>query len=102
MTAVKTSKARLEMLGRVAHLLREAGYTSLDAQAKALGLPRSTTHTIIRCQHKVGRLSKHVLDKMLSNPELPERVRAILQEYASSSEREIAAAMKRGRSSRVA
>ena len=33
------------------------GYTSLDAQAKALGLLRSTAWTIMKARHKLGRLS---------------------------------------------
>jgi hypothetical protein len=84
MTVDRTSKRR-QALARIAEVLREAGYTSLDAQAEALGLPRSTAYTIIKCQHKQGRLNKRVLSKMLCHPELPPRVRAVLQEYASQN-----------------
>jgi hypothetical protein len=98
--ARETSKQRRQALGRIADALREAGYTSLDAQAKALGLPRSTAYTIIKCQHKMGRLSKSVLAKMLSHSDLPKRVRAVLQEYASETLE--TDTMKEGRSSRTA
>ncbi len=84
MAVFGTSDERRKVLRRITGCLRDAGYTSLDAQAKALGLPRSTTYTIIKCQHKVGRLSKDVLAKMLAHPELPKAVRAILEEYAIS------------------
>jgi hypothetical protein len=80
------SNERRQALSRIAVLLREEGYTSLDAQAKALGLARSTAYTIIKCQHKQGRLSRRVLAKMLSHPGLPQRVRAVLQEYSSETE----------------
>jgi hypothetical protein len=81
MAVFQTSDERRKVLGQITEALREAGYTSLDAQAKALGLPRSTAYTIIKCQHKVGRLSKGVLEKMLAHPELPKSVRVVLDEY---------------------
>jgi hypothetical protein len=81
MAVFETSDERRKVLGLITEALREAGYTSLDAQAKALGLPRSTAYTIIKCQHKVGRLSKGVLARMLAHPELPKSVRAVLDEY---------------------
>ncbi len=90
MAVFNTSKERREALGRITEALRQAGYTSLDAQAKALGLPRSTAYTIIRCQHKVGRLSNRVLTKMLAQQELPKGVRAVVEEYGLSQSAEVA------------
>jgi hypothetical protein len=101
---VHCASKRRQALGRIAEVLREAGYASLDAQAKALGLPRSTAYTIMKCQHKQGRLSKRVLAKMLSHPQLPQRVRAVVQEYISETENDAMsiAVTKKSRASRVA
>jgi hypothetical protein len=65
----------------IADALIASGYTSLDKQAKALGLPRSTAWTIVHAKHKVDRLSAKVSARMLENPRLPPLVRATLQQY---------------------
>ena len=65
----------------IADALIASGYTSLDQQAKALGLSRSTAWTIVHERHKVDRLSAKVSARMLKNPGLPPLVRAILQQY---------------------
>ena len=39
-----------------------AGYLSLDSQAKALGVKRSTAWTIIKTKHKLDRLSSKTTD----------------------------------------
>jgi hypothetical protein len=67
----------------IAHALRSAGYTSLDRQAKALGLHRSTAWTIVANQHKAGRLSKKTVTRILENPETPHAVRVVVQRYLS-------------------
>ncbi len=66
-------------LERIAAALVRSGYTSLDAQAKALGLPRSTAWTIVKSKHKLGRLSYKVRQRMLTNPDLPCEVRTALE-----------------------
>jgi hypothetical protein len=66
-------------LQRIAEALVASGFTSLDAQTKALGLPRSTVWTIMTAQHKVGRLTFKVRARMLANPNLPRLVRAELE-----------------------
>ena len=58
-----------------------AGYLSLDSQAKALGVKRSTAWTIIKTKHKLDRLSGKTTNRMLANPELPPSVRAVIQQY---------------------
>jgi hypothetical protein len=65
----------------IADALISSGYTSLDKQAKALGLPRSTAWTIVHAKHKVDRLSAKVTARMLENPGLPPLVRKTLQQY---------------------
>jgi hypothetical protein len=66
---------------RIAEALIASGHTSLDAQAKALGIHRSTAWTIVKAKHKLGRLSAKTSSRMLANPELPARVRTVIQQY---------------------
>ena len=63
----------------IAAALMEAGYTSLDSQAKALGLHRATTWTIMRTKHKLGRLNGKTAQRILENPDTPQSVREIIQ-----------------------
>jgi hypothetical protein len=82
-TAARGRKQRNYRIGlmNIADALIASGYTSLDQQAKALGLSRSTAWTIIHAKHKVDRLSTKVSARMLENPELPPLVRTTLQKY---------------------
>jgi hypothetical protein len=65
----------------IAEALIACGYTSLDEQAKALGLNRSTAWTIVKAKHKLGRLSAKTSRRILANPQLPAPVRAVIQQY---------------------
>jgi len=58
-----------------------AGYWSLDQQSKVLGLPRSTSWTILRGTHKKSGLSAAIIKRILSTPELPSVVKEYLIEY---------------------
>ena len=62
--------------------LASLGYTGLDVQAKALGLSRSTTWTILHANHKSSGLSAKVINRMLAAPNLPALVRTKIIEYA--------------------
>lgn len=57
------------------------GCMNLDDQAAALGLPRSTTWTIIKANHKSSGLSAAVLTRILSAPNLQPAVRNKILEY---------------------
>jgi hypothetical protein len=70
-------------LARISDALISSGYTSLDDQAKALGLGRSTAWTITKNKHKLGRLSAKTINRILANPQTPPAVRAVLQEYVA-------------------
>jgi len=70
-------------LALIAEALVSSGYSSLDEQAKALGLHRNTAWTIIKNKHKLGRLSAKTIDRILRNPETPPTVRAIIQQYVA-------------------
>jgi hypothetical protein len=65
----------------IADALVAAGYTSLDKQAKALGVPRSTAWTIVKTNHKIGRLNSDTIGRVLANPETPPSVRAVVEQY---------------------
>jgi hypothetical protein len=61
--------------------LVEAGFLTLDEQAKVLGLARSTTWTILRASHKGSGLSAAIIRRMLLSPQLPPLARAKILEY---------------------
>ena len=66
-------------------LVRRAssGFTSLDEQAKALGIHRATAWTIIKNKHKLGRLNRNTVRRILSNHNTPHSVRTIVEQYAA-------------------
>jgi hypothetical protein len=65
----------------IANALVTSGYNSLDDQAQALGLHRSTAWTIIKAKHKLGRLSTKTTERILANQLTPPSVRALVQQY---------------------
>ena len=70
--------AKIQDLGQA---LIDAGLRTLDAQADALGLRRSTAWTILKTCHKGSGLSAPITERMLGSSELPPRARAIIVEY---------------------
>jgi hypothetical protein len=75
-------KARQRLkIGKLRDALVNAGHVTLDAQAEALGLRRSTTWAILQANHKASGLSAAVVNRMLESPHLPQTVRATLLEY---------------------
>jgi hypothetical protein len=58
-----------------------AGLRSLDEQAEALGLSRSTTWTLLKGTHKGSGLTARIIAQILSAPDLPLPVRAKILEY---------------------
>ena len=82
MTSTFNAKARqAAKMREIGEALVAAGYDSLDAQAAALGLPRSTTWTIIKATHKSSGLSGATLKRVLSAPGLHPLVRRKILEY---------------------
>src|SRR5215831_3109999 len=82
MAAVAEAKARQSSKIRELRIaLRSAGLFGLDEQARALGLPRSTTWKILNGDHKASGLSAMVISRMLSEPRLPPAVRTKILEY---------------------
>jgi hypothetical protein len=70
-----------KIIREIAEALVATGYLCLDDQASALGLPRSTTWTILRTQHKYSGLSASVINQILAQPHLPNLVRRKVLEY---------------------
>lgn len=76
MKVLQSSKIRA-----LSETLIAAGFTTLDNQAKVLGIPRSTAWTIFRSAHKGSGLSAATINHMLSSPTLPASVRVKIIDY---------------------
>jgi hypothetical protein len=81
--ALRDRHARKTKIQDIADALVLSGYTSLDEQARVLGLNRSTAWTIIKNKHKAGRLSAKTLERIIANPDTPHRVRAAALKYVA-------------------
>ena len=67
--------------------LIDAGFVSLDQQATALGLPRSTTWAVLKGNHKCSGLRAALIVRMWRAPKLPPAVKRILAEYVVEKSR---------------
>src|SRR5262245_22059257 len=76
MKARQSSKIR-----ELGDVLVALGLQTLDQQAEALGLARSTTWTILKGNHKASGLSATIINRMLAAPQLPAAVQATIHEY---------------------
>jgi hypothetical protein len=74
-----------------------AGLLTLDDQAEALGLSRSTTWTILKGSHKGSGLSATIVNRILAVPQLSPLVRARVLEYVKEK---VAGSYGHGRLSR--
>jgi hypothetical protein len=82
--AVRIADQKLRQSAKIRQIgeaLNADGYRGLDEKAKALGLSRSTTWTILKVTHKTSGLSVSVINRMLASPGLPPSVRLIIFEY---------------------
>jgi hypothetical protein len=76
---VKASqRAKLQDLRQA---LIDAGFQSLDQQALALGLCRSTVWAVLRGHHKGSGLSAAIVRRMIASPGIPHSARTVLLEY---------------------
>ena len=78
--------ARKKTIDEIVQALTSSGYTSLDEQAKALGLHRATAWTIVKNKHKLGRLSTKTIVRMIENPDTPPDVLAVIRKYVLSDD----------------
>jgi hypothetical protein len=70
-----------DKIKEIGEALLASGLVTLDQQATALGLSRSTAWTVLNARHKASGLSAIVINQMLMAPQLPPLVRAKLFEY---------------------
>jgi hypothetical protein len=70
-------------LQNISEALIAAGFVSLDEQAKALGVHRATAWTIIKHKHKLDRLQRETVARILANPGTPRSVRSVVEQYAA-------------------
>jgi hypothetical protein len=70
-------------IAELRQVLLRAGYPSLDRQASALGLSRSTTWAILQAGHKGSGVSGSVIKRMLRAPTLPPAAKKWIAEYVS-------------------
>ena len=61
--------------------LTSAGLHTIDEQARALGLCRSTTWSVLKGNHKSSGLSPSTINRMLHAPELPPSAGTKIIEY---------------------
>jgi hypothetical protein len=69
---------RIKELGTA---LAAAGLFTVDEQARALGLSRSTAWAVLKANHKASGLAAGTINQMLSSPELPPRARVTILTY---------------------
>src|SRR5262245_21005041 len=74
-------------LTEIKEALGTAGIHTLDEQARALGLNRITTWTILRDNHKNSGLSAATINRILAVPQMPPLVRAKVLEYVEEKRR---------------
>ncbi len=65
----------------IGQTLANVGYLTVEEQATALGLCRSTAWTIVKSSHKASGLSANLVKQMLASPRLPPPVRQKIIEY---------------------
>ena len=80
-TCAKMKARQADKIRELRMTLRAAGFVTLDAQAKVLSLPRSTTWAILKGNHKHSGLSAAIINRMLAAPQLPLLVRTKIVEY---------------------
>jgi hypothetical protein len=80
--SVAKMKARQSAkIREIADALISAGFRTIDAQAKILGVCRSTAWTLLKSTHKGSGLSAKVISRILAVRQLPPLVRTKVLEY---------------------
>ena len=83
LTLADVKARQASKIREIGKALITTGFVSLDAQAKVLGLPRSTAWRILSAEHKGTGISARIICRMLSSEPLPPLVRAKIIEYAN-------------------
>ena len=77
---------KLQQCAKIAELrqaLLMAGCRSLDSQAFALGLGRSTAWSVLRAGHKSTGLTASTVRQILRSEQLPVTARQVIEEYVA-------------------
>jgi hypothetical protein len=75
---------KLQQCAKIAELRRalsSAGFRSLDSQALALGLGRSSAWSVLKAGHKSTGLTASTIRQILQSEKLPITARQVLEEY---------------------
>ena len=81
-TNIVAMKARqCAKIGELRQALLDAGFISLDQQAAALGLSRSSAWSLLKSAHKASGLSASTIRRMLNSPTLPPKARHVIEDY---------------------
>ena len=79
---IKDHKARQAIrIKELGAALAAEGFVTLDEQARALGLSRSTAWAVLQANHKASGLTVPTINRMLSSPELPPSARVTILTY---------------------
>jgi hypothetical protein len=79
-TSRERQRAKIREIGDT---LAAAGLRTLDDQAAALMLSRSTTWNLLNGKHKGSGISAAIIKRMLAAPRLPPPVRATILQYVA-------------------
>jgi predicted DNA-binding transcriptional regulator AlpA len=78
----KDPKARQAIrIKEIGAALAADGFVTVDEQARALGLSRSSAWAVLKADHKALGLTVPTINRMLSSPELPPRARVTILTY---------------------
>jgi hypothetical protein len=83
LTIPKMRERQIAKIREIADALPRVGLRTLDQQAKALGLLRSTAWNLLRGNHKASGISARTLNRILGTSKLPPLVRAIILQYVA-------------------
>ena len=79
---IKDRKARQAIrIKELGAALAADGFVTVDEQARALGLSRSSAWAVLKADHKASGLTVPTINRMLSSPELPPRARVAILTY---------------------
>jgi hypothetical protein len=81
MSVIEAKARQCAKIQEICAALIAEGLLSVEEQAEALGLSRSTAWVLSKGHHKTSGLTAGLLKKILSSPTLPAAARIKIQEY---------------------
>lgn len=80
-TSAEPKRRQSAKIRELKEVLVAAGIITLQEQAKALGLSRSTAWTILKGNHKASGITAKIINRILAGEQLPSLVRTKVLEY---------------------